>query len=427
MIFYYLLNIILIGGVIYLLYPKEPENQLKKWFWPALLLKLFCGIITGFFYKLYYGGGDTFVFQSQSLLLYEYFKVSPPAYLRLWLTGQYESETLRTAIYFLSYSNSYHLILWLSLLNIFTDGNYYLNSLYFSLFCFWGSWQLVKALIIIKPATKNAAGMAFLFLPSMVFWAAGVTKEAVYIGAISWLMAVVIRLAHKRSSLNVSVGVSILLSAYLLWKIKFYFAAVVYPLLFSYALVTWATGRFRFLESGKNSLIFLGSLLLIFSVLVAQMHPVFYLDFFYEQLMLNYQSLLVRSAGKPVLYFPDLNPTLASVIGHLPAAAFQAAVRPFIWEGNNILYRIAGTENLLTLVLLIINLVSLLIYRPRKIPVAGLVLLVYIFIVAGLIGLTTPNLGSLSRYKTAFLPFLVYLLLQNPLLNKLAGKLKSKV
>jgi hypothetical protein len=43
----------------------------------------------------------------------------------------------------------------------------------------------------------------------------------------------------------------------------------------------------------------------------------------------------------------------------------------------------------------------------------GLGLGLFCLAVAALIGLTSPNLGSLSRYRTGMLPFLVFLLLQN--------------
>ena len=216
--------------------------------------------------------------------------------------------------------------------------------------------------------------------------------------------------------------ISLFWSAYLLWKIKFYFAAVVYPLLFSYAMLTWSAKQFNVSISYKKQLTILVSLLCLFSVIVMQLSPVFKFDFFYAQLMQNYYTLLKLSAGKPVLYFPELKPTFESVMFHLPVAAWQGTVRPFIWEGNNILYRIAATENLTTLLLLFFYFINLLLNKLKGVALAGLLLLVYILIIPGLIGLTTPNLGSVSRYKITYLPFLIYLLLQNPLIDKFIRK-----
>ena len=62
--------------------------------------------------------------------------------------------------------------------------------------------------------------------------------------------------------------------------------------------------------------------------------------------------------------------------------------------------------------------------KLKEVTLAGLLLFIYIVIIAGLIGLTTPNLGSLSRYKIAYVPFLVYLLLQNPFIYKFINKVR---
>jgi hypothetical protein len=40
-----------------------------------------------------------------------------------------------------------------------------------------------------------------------------------------------------------------------------------------------------------------------------------------------------------------------------------------------------------------------------------------------IIGLTTPNFGTLSRYRISFLPFFIYLLLQNRYSQRVLQKL----
>jgi hypothetical protein len=58
---------------------------------------------------------------------------------------------------------------------------------------------------------------------------------------------------------------------------------------------------------------------------------------------------------------------------------------------------------------------------------AGYVLLItavvlYIVLLAALLALSSPNFGALSRYKVAFVPFFVYLLLWAAQPAKPAGK-----
>ena len=407
----YCLHGVILFGLIYVFWRRQISNPIKKWFWPALFLKLISGILVGVFYQQYFEGGDTFVFQSQSSLLTTYFQESPAAYLRLWFTDTFESETVRTAMVYHTYSNSYFLVLLLSFLNIFTQNQYFLNALYLSLFSFFGAWQLAKTLAFIYPGNKYAAIIAFLFFPSVVFWSAGVTKEALYIGALGWLISTVLNLVYHYHTSRIKVFLGAVIAAYLLWKIKFYFAAVVFPLLFSFAVLTWFKSKYPYAKAIKNQLQIFGGCLIFLLLIVSQMHHVFEMNFFFYQLTENYNQLLALSLNKPHISYPDLEPTVASVLLHAPLAFLQAILRPLIWEGDTWIYRLAGLENLIILLMVVGCAVYLWHHPPQRVDLFLMILLVYIFIVGALIGLTTPNIGSLSRYRTAFLPFLIYLLL----------------
>ena len=53
-----------------------------------------------------------------------------------------------------------------------------------------------------------------------------------------------------------------------------------------------------------------------------------------------------------------------------------------------------------------------------------LALLLYCLVLAGLIGLSTPNLGTLHRYRAVLLPWLLWLLLQHDGARRLLRRLK---
>ncbi|MGV3641699.1 MAG: hypothetical protein ACO1NZ_14335 [Adhaeribacter sp.] len=412
-ILYLLLNLLVLGGLIFWLWQLQARARagLKKIFFPALALKLLCGIGLGLLYQYYYGGGDTFGYHHQSLFLYDYFLDNPRAYLQLWLTDRFESETVRTSMVYPWYSNSYFMVIWLSLLDILTGGQYFLNSLYFSLFSFWGTWQLVRALAALNPRWQPAAVVALLFLPSAVFWSSGINKETVYLGALCWFLASLLQVIHLQERKAWFHWAGLLASGYVLWKIKFYFAAVVFPLAGSYALLSWVMRRFPVFRSWRIQALCFGLVLIVAVGIMSQLHHVFHLHYFLTELMESHQVILSASAGKPVLQFPDLQPSLGSVLAHAPLAAFYAAFRPFIWEGEGLLYAFAGGENGLVLVLGIWALVRAGKPGMKQWNWFLLILIGYCLVIAALIGLSTPNVGSLSRYKTAFQPLLVFVLL----------------
>ena len=111
------------------------------------------------------------------------------------------------------------------------------------------------------------------------------------------------------------------------------------------------------------------------------------------------------------IHYRDLSPSLNSVLLNVPQALVSGIFRPFVWEAHNVTSMAAGVENLILLILTLMAIPSMpkLFSSPNRILV--LAILTYILILATFLALSTPNLGTLSRYKVGFLPFLVYLLI----------------
>jgi hypothetical protein len=72
---------------------------------------------------------------------------------------------------------------------------------------------------------------------------------------------------------------------------------------------------------------------------------------------------------------------------------------------------LAGAENLIIMLLFLRAVITIIRDYPVSFPVEVVLMILYILILAGIIGLSTPNIGSLSRYRVVFLPFLLFLLL----------------
>ena len=108
---------------------------------------------------------------------------------------------------------------------------------------------------------------------------------------------------------------------------------------------------------------------------------------------------------------PILKPDPMSLIKAIPVALFNVFFRPHPFEIKNVLALLATSENLL-LILLFISLIYL-----GKIEKEKLNLILFLsFSVLSLfiiIGLTTPVIGNLVRYKAPLMPFLgvIFLLL----------------
>jgi hypothetical protein len=317
------------------------------------------------------------------------------------------------------WSNTLFTIKILGLLNLASLGSAWLNGFYLSLICFVGCWVLVRTLARLFPAAPVGAGVvAFLLWPSVVWWAAGITKEALLLVSGAALTALVLSKLYGNEPTNrwQRLG-SWLLLGFLAWlhlRMRYFFALPLLGCLLALAGTTLATRRGWLPAGWRWQLLALASGLGLAGLLVVAVggEPVSR-GFVTSQLWQNYLHGIATSSGRPHLVLAGLRPTLGSMASYFPLAAFQALARPWLGESAAPLYVLAGFENLLLLCLVATAAWNVVRGRPGRLP-AGLVLalLLYCLVLAGLIGLSTPNLGTLHRYRVIMLPWLLWLSLQ---------------
>ncbi|GAB3203616.1 hypothetical protein ABID22_002100 [Pontibacter aydingkolensis] len=425
-VFLYLLNALLICGLISLLYRNPGLQSIKKHLLPALVLKLLAGILLGLLYHHYYHEGDTLTFKNASLILSEYALQNPAGYVKLILFNEFESEAFRATVPFSrlpDFSNSFFFTKLLSLLNLLTNSQYYLNSLYFSLFSFWGTAALVATLVKHFPKYKSAAMLAFLYFPSVVFWSSGVLKDAILFGSMCWVFAVAVELSEGKR-LRILNWLLLPFILYLFIRIKFFLALILLPLLVLFLLIRFIAKRSGSLKQIKSQiavlLIGFSALALVGLYLAVNINDAFFL----RNLVYTYEGILELSQERPHISFSSLEPTVGSILVNAPKAFLSAVFRPFIWEAVNVLYLLMSLENLLILALAILATFSLFKNGLKQITLLQVCFVLMIICFGVIIGLTTPNFGTLSRYRIVLLPFLVYLLLQNQYIHKLLAKLR---
>lgn len=410
-VIYPLLNVVLIGGLVYRLGRRLPGRFWQTIFWPALLFKVGCGTLVGLLYRYYFSGGDTFAYQQQADILCRYAQQNSTEYLQFILTGRYHNVYLQEVMRFPTYSNSFFMVWVLHVVNFITGGNYYVNAVYFSLFSFWGTWRLTQTLAALFPVTRLAATVAFLFFPSVVFWSSGILKESILLGSGSLLLAALLNLVYRPEQSRWREGLLLVLAGYICFKIRYYFAVAYLPLLGSWALTEKMARRWALKKWHHQWLLYCGGLGIL-GTAASFLHEALHVDFLLYELTRNYQSLRAKSLLKAYIDYPDLQPNFGSILYYTPKAVGSAIFRPFVWEATAIPYFVAGLENLVLLILVLVALASYRKVKPTLPSTLVLALLLYGLVVAALIGISTPNLGSLSRYKIAFLPFLLYLVLQ---------------
>lgn len=392
------------------LFSKKESNGWRLVFWASLLLKIAAGVGVGILYKFYYvEGGDTLWYFADGASLADIARTDLQTYLSfLWNGAEIEDLMFKDprALFMSKVVSVFCLI---------TQNNYWLSAAYFSLISFVCSWFVVKEIARMKPSLTTPAVIGFLFFPSVVFWTSGIIKESIAISCLYLLTMNVIRMWQKKR-ISIMSWLLILLAIWMLWNLKYYYLAVFLPVVTTLIVMQqWILHRLP-----SSIWIKTFSWCVVFAVPVfaaSVIHPNFYPERFLYVIVENYQAFVKISALGDYVVFEQLAPTIQSVLYYSPKAFMAALFRPFLWEAETSLQYLIAFENSLLLIFLITAFrnVKRAFASPYRLLIFSAV--IYISILAVFLALSTPNFGTLVRYRVGFLPFLVFLvLIDNPLL-----------
>lgn len=392
-------------ALVYVAYLTTKSQTLKFHFFTALTIKLIGGISVGLLYLYYYRGGDTFQYDKAARLILDSIET-----IRGWFLFLIHSDLSffhGTLPPVLMDPRSLFFVKILSILYLLSGGSYWISSLYLSLISFWGSWYLVMKIIQFWPRLKYPAMISFLYFPPLVFWSSGVLKDAVAFACITTLSGWVI-LEIKKGSMHWKGYIGGIFLFWILWSIKYHLAAVmilsVGAGIIYQRIADRYTGIYRYVW-----------FILFFTILViasSYLHPNFRFDHIMEVLSENHQKIISISDRQNIIYFIPFGSGFFHFLLNLPITLFAGLLMPLPWQGIGFLPKLAGFFNLLILILTIIRILSLK-RDPLRWNIWYLMLGIYILFLAILMAYAAPNFGTLERYKTAYIPFYLFWLLDN--------------
>jgi hypothetical protein len=378
-----LVNLLMIAFVASVVWRKLATSD-SLVYWSAAAVRLTAGIALGLFYKYYYDGqGDTFT-----------------------LFNSAASELVATE------PRSAFFIYIIRIVNFITANNYWITSLWFSLFSFICSYRLIVKLDVVFPSLRVASRIALLFVPSVVFWSSGIVKESLGCGAVA-ILSMYFLSFMKDEKVTWKAVVGIIISLIILLNLKYYVAAILLP-----AMIT----AFIIKKIDPKKFV-IGWYLVAFVLLcvgVSFTHPNFHINRFLSVIVENHNTY---TDGELIRYY-NLSPTWTSVLLNSPLALFSGLFRPMVFEAQSIPAFTAALENLVILALFIwkIKFIRMPNFARRaggtenRLIVFAVVL--YTVVLCIFLALSTPNMGTLSRYRVGFLSFFILLTLaDHPILK----------
>ncbi|QOI97363.1 MAG: hypothetical protein HRU69_07600 [Flammeovirgaceae bacterium] len=401
------INLAAITAILYWTWRKD-NSSIKKFYWPAAVLKLAAGMAVGFVHYRYYAQSDTILFYESALQLREMALRDIPTYLKMLVAAPDG--------YFLGEHRTLLFVKLVSVTTLFTGGNYYLSSLFFSLLSFLAAWHLAAWITRFSSALAIPAVVAFLFFPSCVFWSSGILKESLAMAGLFYLasFAIKVGLRHQLTLLNVLLLVPAL---WIVWSLKYYYAAVFIPVVTALLLTQYMAEKFKQTSFISEVFIFLVVLALFLS-LGGLLHPNLKIGRISTIVYETHQLVQAQSNPDNLIHYNNLKPTWGGLLQHIPQAFVSGFFAPVIPRFSNFLQVLSVFENLMLLVLALFAIPAM-----SRLPVASyrlwvVAILVYMALLAVFIALSTPNVGTLVRYRVGYLPFFVLLVSQQPFLQR---------
>jgi hypothetical protein len=291
-------------------------------------------------------------------------------------------------------------------------------SLYFSAIAFASAWYLVKKISDVFESTRIAAVLGFLFFPSVVFWSAGLIKECLALAALFLLSLMFLNL-WRREKISWTGWLLTLAALWIVWSLKYYYLAIFLPVVFTALCLRYLLTKFVVKTLSAKVLLWC----LIFTIpilLMTILHPNFYYERFMGVVVSSYYEFQSISNPEDVIHYDELKATPLSLVLNSPLALFSGLFRPFITEARTFFQWFIAFENLALLALVSGALFQIkkLIASPHRLLLFSI--LTYSILLCVFLALSTPNFGTLTRYRVGFLPYFVFVLtIENPLINKL--------
>lgn len=375
----------------------QPQNGAQRLTYRgALGLRVSAGLAFGAVYTYWVGQGDTLHFFQQAQALRDLALSSPTEYLSYLTESQFP--------HYESASRDGFFAKLLSLVLLISGGSYWMATLWFSLGAFAAAWFLAHVLSMGFTQHREAAVLAFLGLPSLLFWSSGVLKETVLIGSLFYLFAIAV-LYDRGDSIRWQHGLLMVLCLFFLIKMRYFLFGAVFLL---YLILIFR----KVTQSAIPSQIIWPTMAVIAVVSIYWVSKLNYnLNFNHlpQSVYDNYVTIYQNSSPGHALTFPAFEPTWLSLLLHLPLGLFAGFFRPFFGEGSPYVF-MSQIESVVLLSLVVWS--AFLILKGKvqsRPPFLFWLALGYVVVLASLMPLASPNFGTLMRYRTAYLPICFYL------------------
>ena len=391
----------------------------------AFILKITAGIGLTLYYNqnMERHQSDTFRYFDDSEHLHKALSENPKSYLKMLLFSDDNQEIMpylnkmnnwfpaqRTALY----NDNRTVIRLNALMRLVSFGNYYTHLLFFNVMAFYGLTFIYKAFHKYFAGKKKILFGIIFLTPSLLFWSSGILKE----GPLLLVFGISLNILNKIFNKKVYWLHYLILffCSLFLFHLKFYVGLLLIPATTGYLWIISYNKPHPIIKTTLN--------FFIYFVATIAWH---YQNWNWSLLTIlkwkrkDFLGLAKIENAKSLIDTGNLEDNPTSFLLNTPLGLWNCISRPYPWEVYSLAVLPNAIENIMFFGFIIICIVFGKTSNFKKI---GYFFLMYSLALMTIIGMVTPIIGSLVRYKIPALPFFLMFFLLFLDVNKLKSKFK---
>lgn len=409
---------ILFSAIIWL-HPFFKLADVKKiWVLSFFLLKIIAGLFLFWVYSSYYTQRETadiFKYFDDSKIMYDALWRKPADYFQMLFGINNDNPYFDTKYYMQMnnwyrvyesnlYNDSHTIIRFNALVRLFSFGYYNVHAVFMSFIAFIGLMGIYKTVQSFFINVNKFLLFAVFLLPSVVFWTSGVLKEGLLVFAMGVFLYLFFKLIAQKKLSLFCYGL-MMFTFLLLFIIKLYIIAALVPVLIAYTWVALTKNK-KVLFKYFSIIVVLLITALIFT-LFSEKFPLLHM---LAQKQNDFVNLSISIEAGSLVSTDYLQPTWQSFLYQTPMALVNTLFRPVLWEAGSVMMLPAALENLVVVAFMLLT--GFFFKKPSKANLnLFLFSITFTILVYWIIGITTPVLGAIVRYKVPVFPFLIIALL----------------
>lgn len=360
------------------------------------LVRIIAGVLNGYINLYHYPDTDAAAFQNDGLIEYHLLLNNPKEFFTNIFTYHHQnSGLLDITDSFWNNLRSDLIIKLLAFFNIFSRGNFFINTIFFNFLIFFGSVCFYRIFFRLFPDKKILLTIILFALPSLIYFTSGIHKDGLVFLGLGILCYNLFFFIKKEFS--ISKFLWILAGLAIIFLFRNFVLVTLVP-----ALASWIIAE----KNKKYKLQVFIVCYLLFIVLffgIGSLHPALDLPQYVSTRQIAFVQ--IAKGGQSAININPLFPAFRSFLNNAPQALNHTLMRPYITEKSDLLYLPPAIEIFIFQALFFI----FLLFRSGDKKPEGFIYFCLFFSLSMflMIGYTIPIMGAIVRYRSIYLPLLI--------------------